>query len=240
GERGLVDQALERLRTGLSICSELNMLPQWWTHRVAIHLIGDLWSNTFHERVPLQPAGGEAADWPRLRELFIGLLQSRARAEVDLWPSQVDAASRAVDQTDDLVVSLPTSAGKTRIAELCILRCIAGGKRVVFVTPLRALSAQVERTLARTFRPLGIAVSSLYGASGVAVADVATLQSAQIVLATPEKLDFAIRQEPSVIDDVGLIVLDEGHMIGLGPREVRYEVLVQRLLRRTDAVGRRL
>src|SRR5207244_8030941 len=61
-----------------------------------------------------------------------------------------------------------------------------------------------------------------------------------IVVATPEKLDFAIRQEPSVIDDVGLIVLDEGHMIGLSEREIRYEMLVQRLLRRPDASERRL
>ena len=43
-------------------------------------------------------------------------------------PEQIEAATRAVDQSDDLVVSLPTSAGKTRIAELCILRCLAGGR----------------------------------------------------------------------------------------------------------------
>lgn len=144
GERPLLDQALERLQVGLSVCSELNMLPQWWAHRVAIHLLTDWWSCTFHERVPLQPIGGEAADWNNLRQLFISLLQSRPRAEVDLWPSQIEAASRAVDQSDDLVVSLPTSSGKTRIAELCILRCLAGGKRVVFITPLRALSAQAK------------------------------------------------------------------------------------------------
>jgi hypothetical protein len=137
GERPLLDQALERLRTSLAICSELNMLPQWWAHRIAIHLLSDLWSTTFHEKVPLQPAGGEAADWPKLRELFIALLHRRPKAEVDLWPSQIEAAARAVDQSDDLVVSLPTSAGKTRIAELCILRCLVGGKRVVFITPLR-------------------------------------------------------------------------------------------------------
>jgi hypothetical protein len=155
GERPLLDQALERLRTSLAICSELNMLPQWWAHRVAIHLLSDLWSTTFHEKVPLQPAGGEAVDWPKLRELFIALLHRRPRAEVDLWPSHIEAAARAVDQSDDLVVSLPTSAGKTRIAELCILRCLAGGKRVVFITPLRALSAQTETTLQGTFGPLG-------------------------------------------------------------------------------------
>lgn len=240
GEQPLLDQALERLRTGLSICSELNMLPQWWSHRIAIHLLSDLWSNTFHEKVPLQPAGGEAADWPRLRELFIALLQRRPKAEVDLWPSQIEAAIRAVNQSDDLVVSLPTSAGKTRIAELCILRCLAGGKRVVFITPLRALSAQTETTLQRTFGPLGKTISALYGSIGVSGFDEDAIRERDIVVATPEKLDFALRNDPSLLDDVGLLVFDEGHMIGLNEREVRYEVQIQRLLRRADAHERRI
>lgn len=240
GEQPLLDQALERLRTNLSICSEMNMLPQWWVHRIAIHLLSDLWTNTFHERVPHLPAGGEAPDWPRLRELFIALLQRRPKAEVDLWPSQIEAASRAVDQSDDLVVSLPTSAGKTRIAELCILRCLAGGKRVVFVTPLRALSAQTETTLQRTFGPLGKTISALYGSIGVSGFDEDAIRERDIVVATPEKLDFALRNDPSLLDDVGLLVFDEGHMIGLNEREIRYEVQIQRLLRRTDAHERRI
>lgn len=44
GERPLLEQALERLRTGLAICSEMNMLPQWWSYRITIHLLSDLWS----------------------------------------------------------------------------------------------------------------------------------------------------------------------------------------------------
>lgn len=240
GERPLLEQALERLRTGLAICSEMNMLPQWWSYRITIHLLSDLWSTTFHERVPHQPAGGEANDWPRLRELFIALMLRRPKAEVDLWPSQIDAANRAVDQADDLVVSLPTSAGKTRIAELCILRCLAGGKRVVFITPLRALSAQTETTLQRTFGPLGKTISALYGGIGVSGFDEDTIRESDIVVATPEKLDFALRNDPSLLDDVGLLVFDEGHMIGLNEREVRYEVQIQRLLRRADAHERRI
>ncbi|MGE3474167.1 MAG: DEAD/DEAH box helicase [Rhodospirillaceae bacterium] len=240
GERPLVDLALQRLQTGLAVCSELNMLPQWWTHRIAIHLLSDLWSSTFHEKIPLQPAGGDAADWPNLRELFIALLQRRSKAEVDLWPSQIEAATRAVDQSDDLVVSLPTSAGKTRIAELCILRCLAGGRRVVFVTPLRALSAQTETTLQRTFGPLGKTISALYGSIGVSGFDEDAIRERDIVVATPEKLDFALRNDPSLLDDVGLLVFDEGHMIGLNEREVRYEVQIQRLLRRADAQQRRI
>lgn len=240
GEQPLLNQAQERLRTSLSICSELNMLPQWWGYRIAIHLLSDFWSNTFHENVPLQPTGGIAADWPRLRELFVALLQRRPRAEVDLWPSQIEAASRAVDQHDDLVVSLPTSAGKTRIAELCILRCLAGGKRVVFVTPLRALSAQTETTLQRVFGPLGKTISALYGSIGLSGFDDDVLRDRDIVVATPEKLDFALRNDPSLLDNVGLLVFDEGHMIGINEREVRYEVQIQRLLRRADAHERRI
>ncbi len=240
GESRLLSRAIEKLRISLSICAQFNMLPQWWLNFITIHLLSDLWSDTFHERLPLVPVGGDAAEWPALRELFIALLQRRPRAEIDLWPSQREAAGRSVNDNDDLVVSLPTSAGKTRIAELCILRCLAGGKRVVFITPLRALSAQTEATLSRTFGPLGKTISMLYGSIGVSGMDEDAIRQRDIVVATPEKLDFALRNDPSIINDVGLFIFDEGHMIGADEREVRYEVQIQRLLRRQDADTRRI
>ncbi|WP_246688806.1 MULTISPECIES: DEAD/DEAH box helicase [unclassified Mesorhizobium] len=170
----------------------------------------------------------------------MGELYSRRVAEVELWPSQLEAAHRATDLTDDLVVALPTSAGKTRIAEIAALMALASGRRVLIVTPLRALSAQTERSFRKTFSSLGFTVSSLYGASGLAIGDEDALRSQDIVIATPEKLDFALRNDPTIIDDVGLVVLDEGHLIGPSEREIRYESLVQRLLRRPDNAGRRI
>ncbi|MGJ5051641.1 DEAD/DEAH box helicase [Bradyrhizobium oligotrophicum] len=240
GQAALLEAAKARLREGLSACTDLNLLPAWWIHRVALHLIDDLWSSSFHERLPLEPIGGAAPQWADLRQRFMAVLQQRSKAEIDLWPSQIDAAGRAANQTDDLVVSLPTSAGKTRIAELCILRCLAADKRVVFVTPLRALSAQTEIGLQRTFGPLGKSVSALYGSIGVSGFDEDAIRERNIVVATPEKLDFALRNDPSLIDDVGLLIFDEGHMIGLEEREVRYEVQIQRLLKRPDANQRRV
>jgi hypothetical protein len=240
GEGRLVEQARERLRSGLDVCRDLNLVPQWWSYRLAIHLLDDLWSSSFHHLLPQPPHQPHAQEWMRLRELFIAILHSRARAEIELWPSQIEGAARAVDQSDDLVISLPTSGGKTRIAELCILRCLSLGRRVVFVTPLRALSAQTEINLQRTFLPLGKSISTLYGSIGATRFDEDVLRSRDIVVATPEKLDFALRNDPSLIDDVGLVVLDEGHMIGLGEREVRYEVQIQRLLKRSDADRRRI
>ena len=139
-----------------------------------------------------------------------------------------------------MVVALPTSAGKTRIAEIATLMTLSSERRVLIVTPLRALSAQTERSFRKTFAPLGFSVSSLYGASGLSAGDEDALRTREIIIATPEKLDFALRSDPSLIGDVGLIVLDEGHMIGPSEREIRYETLIQRLLRRSDAGERRI
>ncbi|MEE8060130.1 MAG: DEAD/DEAH box helicase [Pseudomonadales bacterium] len=240
GDEEYLDQSIATLQVGLDISSELNTVPQWWVHRITIHLLGDLWSSCFHQVLPVEPPDGNGPDWQALRWYFIALLYKRKKSEIDLWPSQLEGAKRAIDQSDNLVVSLPTSAGKTRIAELCILRCLAAGKRVLFVTPLRALSAQTEVGLRRTFTPLGKSVSTLYGSIGTSDFEQDAIRSKDIVVGTPEKLDFALRNDPSLIDDVGLIVLDEGHMIGLNEREIRYEVQIQRLLKRPDADARRI
>ena len=197
GERELLDESTSMLLTGLESAAELNMVPQWWCHRIAVCLINDLWDSSFHARLPSSLGGSASPDWPRLREIFIAaLLMRHSRAEIELWPSQLDAARKVTGSSENMVVSLPTSAGKTRIAELCILRCIAEGKRVVFVTPLRALSAQTEAVLRRTFRPLGKTVSTLYGNIGAGGVDRSILRNRDIVVATPEKLDFALRNDP--------------------------------------------
>ena len=183
--------------------------------RITKHLLQDLWDSSFHKIIPGPQNDGHDTDWNLLRWLFITSLYKRNKAEIDLWPSQLEGARRAVKDDDDLVVSLPTSAGKTRIAELCILRCLAIGKRVLFITPLRALSAQTESSLRKTFLPLGKTISSLYGSMGTSDFEQDVLRTQYIIVGTPEKLDFALRNDPTLIDDVGLVILDEGHMIGL-------------------------
>lgn len=228
------------LRMVVTSAATVGNVPMWWVATLTVHLLSDLWDQSLHVRLPSDPSDDLPDRWSGLRRDFIAQLSTRRPPHIELWPSQLTAASRAMDPADDLVIALPTSAGKTKIAELCILRALADEKRSVYVTPLRALSAQVERVLARTFVPLGATVTSLYGASGATSIDTESLGTAGIVVATPEKLDFALRQDPQVLDDVSLIIFDEGHMIGLGSREIRYEVLIQRLLRRSDASTRRI
>ena len=240
GENEPIEIARNLLTVAISLADNAELVPLWWMAKLARGLIDDLWAHSLHTNLPIQPPEGAAANYDDLRRLFIGSLYARKSAEVELWPSQREAAKRSTDVTDDLVVALPTSAGKTRVAEIAALMTLASERRVLIVTPLRALSAQTERSFRKTFAPLGFSVSSLYGASGLSSGDEDALRTREIVIATPEKLDFALRNDPTLIDDVGLIVLDEGHMIGPSEREIRYETLVQRLLRREDAATRRI
>ena len=239
GVAALHEEALAILRVALRVARDYGVVSSWWIIRVSLNVIDDLWGNSLRGVLPVEGPPG-AAEYEGLRELFLASLYTRNVAEIELWPSQLEAAGRAMDLDDDLVVSLPTSAGKTRIAEICTLMSLSVERRVLILTPLRALSAQSERSFRRTFGPLGFSVSSLYGASGTMAGDADALRTREIVIATPEKLDFALRNDPGLIDNVGLIVLDEGHLIGPNERELRYEVLVQRLLRRADAGQRRI
>lgn len=241
GDEAYALQSKEKLRLTAEAAKNLNSVNHWLTSLLSIYLVDDLWEASLHKRVPKLPEGGfHAEDWNKLRMEYIQRLRVGRRAVIELWPSQLDAAMRALDPTDDLVVALPTSAGKTRIAELCILRCLAVGQRAIYITPLRALSAQVEYDLAETFKPLGFSVSTLYDSAGSDGADNEILRTRDIVVSTPEKLDFALRNDPFIIDDIGLVILDEGHMIGPEEREVRYEALVQKLLIRRDSAVRRI
>lgn len=240
GETEPIETARALLDAAVSLADNAENIPLWWISNLCRHLVDDLWQHSLHENLPTEPPEGTEEKYPDLRRLFISSLYARKTSEVELWPSQREAARRSTDVTDDLVVALPTSAGKTRVAEIAALMTLSSARRVLIVTPLRALSAQTERSFRKTFAPLGFSVSSLYGASGLSAGDEDALRIREIIIATPEKLDFALRSDPSLIDDVGLIVLDEGHMIGPSEREIRYETLVQRLLRRTDAQSRRI
>ena len=219
--------ARERLEIGVDCAGGWGFSEAWWLHRLTALLLDDFGERCLHRSVPQSPIPSLAA----LRESYIDVLGSRYDAVVDLWPSQLEAARHAFDDAD-LVLALPTSSGKTRIAELCMLPVLAGESNVLYVTPLRALSAQIEHDLDRVFRLVGqgFSVSHLYDGGGE------ERDQPRIQVSTPERLDFALRHDESILDRVGLIVFDEGHMIGPEPREVRYELLIERV--RRARVGR--
>jgi len=123
--------ARETLAVAISLADNAENVPMWWVTKLCRNLVDDLWAHSLHENLPLNAPEGAGERYSDLRRLFIGSLYARRNAEVELWPSQREAAKRSTDLTDDLVVALPTSAGKTRVAEIAALMTLATGKRVL-------------------------------------------------------------------------------------------------------------
>jgi helicase len=173
--------------------------------------------------------------WQRyLRVLARGLgasvLDSRSVSE--LWPSQLAALHGGLlDPQSNKVVRLPTSAGKTRVAELAMVHTLVTQprKRCLYVAPYRALVNEVQESFTNLFADLGYAASSMLGSYEEGLLDRATLAEDQVLILTPEKLDLVLRLAPEALDNVELIVLDEGHIVGDSGRGARYELLITRL-----------
>src|SRR5262249_24720057 len=118
GNAGLLNAALDVIQAVITASADVGNIPTWWVATLTAHLIRDLWEQSLYTRLPSGPE--LPVRWNEMRRDFIEHLGTRRPPHIELWPSQLAAAGRSIDPTDDLVIALPTSAGKTRIAELCI------------------------------------------------------------------------------------------------------------------------
>ena len=235
GDKEFLEEGVEKLHKSVVVCQKAKMLDQWWVHRIAFHLLEGLWSSTFHERLAPPGKGEKADNWAMLRKLYIAMLQHRQTSVIDLWPSQIEAATCSIDQSKDLLVSLNSHVGRMQVAELCILRCLASDRRVVFVELHRSHLAQTETTLRRTFGPLGKSVGALYGSVYTGSFNEDLIRKRDVVVVTLEDLDYALRNDLSLLNSVGLLVIGEEHMNDLNEHDVGYEIQVNRLLRISNA-----
>jgi hypothetical protein len=149
---------------------------------------------------------------------------------VELFISQREAISKALSP-EGLVVCLPTSGGKTRIAEMSIFQTLAkdDDSIVVYIAPFRSLAFEVEQTMETTFEKLGYGVSHLYGGSQFSKIDKLQIENSRILIATPEKTKALIRADEAIAKKIKLIVIDEGHLIGNNNRFIRNEIFFEEL-----------
>jgi len=239
-DTGSFNECLNRLSIGHRYSVGVGDVWTRLVYAISAPLLRDLWGQSLQQNLPVErPAGSDSDKWNLLRNGFCTVLASRRLAELELWPSQIDGARRVFANNNSFAVALPTSAGKTRLAELCILKALSAGDRALYITPLRALSAQVERGLRSLFGPLGFSVSALYGAQGVSAVDSNAFEDSDVVVATPEKAGFALRNAPQLFDRIKLVVFDEAHMVANESRGIAYEALVIALKRREDHQQRR-
>ena len=166
-----------------------------------------------------------------------------ARSGAELWESQIKAlrAGLLSDSNRGLAIRMPTSAGKTRIAELAILDTLSRVPKpqAVYVAPFNALADEVETAMSGIFADLGFRVSSVLG-NYYDIDDLedSLVDSSDLLIITPEKLTLLLRTRPQHFQNVGLVVLDEGHIIDSNDRGIGYEILLTRLRQRLPGDAR--
>lgn len=174
---------------------------------------------------------------------FVGSLISRDRKQpiLEMLPPQrrtlreeglLGSGHRSV------VVSLPTSSGKTFIAQFRILQALNQFDHergwVAYLAPTRALVNQLALRLRRDFAPLGTIVEKVSPALEIDGLEAGMLTEKdearrfRILVTTPEKLDLMLRGgwEEKIGRPLTLVVVDEAHGIGSQTRGLKLELLL--------------
>ena len=114
-----------------------------------------------------------------------------------------EKAINYIKEGHSVIVSAPTGAGKTVIAEYVINDCLANNKKAVYTAPIKALSNQKFREFQAVF-PEKI---------GILTGDVSINPEAPILIMTTEIFRNKILEEAESLADYSWIIFDEIHYL---------------------------
>ena len=238
GTEDLIHQALDLSSIGRQLAIDQHSQVWWWIFQCTLALLREYHRNSLW--TCLQPMMDEDSSYLVQRYIKAAFYRSPWPI-LELWRSQSHVVEYIKDDKS-YCLKMPTSSGKTRIAELAILKFLldtqaAPGKKCIYIAPYRALAVEIEQSLSRSFQPIGVGVSQLYGSYDLNPAESLLVDESRILIATPEKMDAFLRYNPEIAQQVGLIIVDEGHIIDADERGLRYELFLHRLLRRYERNG---
>lgn len=128
-----------------------------------------------------------------------------------LDPFQQQAVSY-IDKEESVLVAAHTSAGKTAVAEYAIAKSIKNGQRVIYTSPIKALSNQKFRDLQEEFQDVGLMTG-----------DITINAEACIIVMTTEILRSMLYRGSEIMREVAWVVFDEVHYMRDSERGVVWE-----------------
>ncbi len=151
--------------------------------------------------------------------------------KIDLLPSQQEAISKNLldAASSATIVTMPTSAGKTLLAEFCILqtKALNPNTKIVYLVPTRALVNQVVSDLRTDFEGLNLSIEKTSKVNEIdPTEDVFLQEEIDILVSTPEKFDLMLRRKHPSVENVSFIIVDEAHNIKEGDRGAKLELLL--------------
>lgn len=117
-----------------------------------------------------------------------------------------------VENEQSVLVSAHTSAGKTVVAEYAIAKSLKNGQRVIYTTPIKALSNQKYREFEDKFTDVGLITG-----------DVTNNPSASCLIMTTEILRQMLFRGNEIMREVGWVIFDEIHYMRDKERGVVWE-----------------
>jgi ATP-dependent RNA helicase DOB1 len=132
------------------------------------------------------------------------------------YPFKLDpfqkAAIKSIENNDSVLVAAHTSAGKTAVAEYVIAKCLQNNQRVIYTSPIKALSNQKYRDLKNEFRTVGLITG-----------DVTLDENQTCLVMTTEILRNMLFRSNEIAKETAWVIFDEVHYMKDRDRGVIWE-----------------
>ncbi len=144
----------------------------------------------------------------------------------NFFPTQEQALKLGLLDGKNMVLSVPTASGKTLVAEIAIIKKVFGeGSKALYIVPLRALAAEKYEEF-KKYGVLGVKVAI---STGDYDSSDPHLGKHDVIITTSEKTDSLLRHSPEWLSRIGIVVLDECHLVNDPHRGPTMEVVATRL-----------
>jgi len=142
----------------------------------------------------------------------------------ELRPAQMKAINSGLFNDKNLLVCTPTASGKTLVAEMGFLYTILEKKKkAVYVVPLRALASEKYKEFREKYEKYGLRIAI---STGDFDSDDAYLKAYDLIITTSEKLDSLLRHKAPWLNSVGLLIIDEIHLLNDASRGPTLEMVI--------------
>ena len=140
-----------------------------------------------------------------------------------LNPVQNMAVDRGLLSGKNMVIFSPTASGKTICAELVGLRSFYEGRKMVYMVPLVSLALEKYEDFKRKYSKIGVKVAISVGDYD---SDDPWLKDYDWIVVSNEKMDSLIRHRANWINDIGVVVIDEIHLLNQFDRGPTLEIVI--------------
>ncbi len=152
-----------------------------------------------------------------------------------LFPPQREILENGFLSTrDHWILCLPTGAGKTLLGEWALHDAVQLGFKGVYLSPLKAIAQEKYFEWQQKYPRTRFGLFTGDRLKEKKTPSAFRPQEADVLLCTPERFDAYLRnwrKTLSWIADLGVIILDELHLLASGQRGARLEALITRILR---------